>query len=103
MRRWSDLPLRLATGCCATPPLGYGMLRDPSAWLRDAARPLRLAAGCCATPPLRLGTLCGTDECGSCRTRPRATLRTLVRRWPDSAQGSADSWLPGGPKSLTVF
>jgi len=32
-----------------------------------------------------------------------ATFGTLARPWPDSAQGSADSGLPGGPGPLTVF
>ena len=34
---------------------------------------------------------------------PTVAIWTLARLWPDSVQGSADSWLPGGPRPLTVF
>jgi len=33
---------------------------------------------------------------------PTLAIQTLARLSPDSVQGSADSWLPGGPRPLTV-
>jgi hypothetical protein len=34
---------------------------------------------------------------------PTLAIQTLARLLSDSAQGSADSWLPVGPRPLTVF
>src|SRR3990172_5466171 len=84
-RRW-DLSLRFATGYSAIPPLRYGILRDPSASLRDTPRSLRFATGYSAIPPLRYGIL--RDPSASLRDTPRS-LRLPLGMFRDVVPSAA--------------